>query len=164
MQEVSRENFILVPFLVPFLLILAKTSLSKGIVTLMYESWISNTFLPYFFTTVGIPCPVCSTNPKFNIILISVEFLGQLTPLKKSSLFIPNGNPPCDVNSILSLNIEINGSEIVQSLWTSVFNRISLAQSISKRNLSKHFGSDPHTSAKPPVFINGTHSEVANKI
>ena len=35
---------------------------------------------------------------------------------------------------------------------------------MSKYRLSKHFGNDPATSANPPVLINGTASDVANKI
>ena len=34
----------------------------------------------------------------------------------------------------------------------------------SKYVLSKHFGSDPTTSANPPVLIKGTHSDATNKI
>ena len=45
----------IVPSLVPILGISAMTSLSNGIVTSMWESWMENAELPSLLTIIGIP-------------------------------------------------------------------------------------------------------------
>ena len=93
------------------------------------------------------------------LIAVKVEFIINeiintivIVQLKNSAILLSPGNINIYISDIAHFVFEFLGYALIQGLTT----RASTSFSRSA------WGSEPKTSPKPPVFINGAHSDVAN--